>query len=373
MVQTQEPVKQDHSVIRQLLSAGARVPPIAVIKALPKTTDNCSSKTENLKNTNLAEAFNFNKDITIEIIQVDDKSNGDDFNDIDLSSSSELFPEIGLPLPDLHDIDDMVTNETIQSPDYCKSVVNSVQIPTTPECVDSVMSCSFPKSNEALFSLLGSRDSVTSPCIVTPPGNQEFESQKMSPMQICSSSDSEAASSPPPTQSQSAASTPTETTASTIKSLLSRPPMKTSIPSTFTFTTNTSSASATSSSGTTSISPPVQMIPTTVVQAAPVIPLSVLAMGDDETAVEAQRQLKEIDEQQDVSPSPDVSSDEEEEMQEEPVIPVRRRWIKKASSASGPKQKRERKASSVSSEQDIDMDDLDSEVNNFNILLFDTQ
>ena len=366
MVQTRQPAKQDHSVIRQLLSAGARIPPIAVIKTLPKTTDNCSSKTENLKNTSLAEAFNFNKDITIEIIQVDDKNNGDDFNDIDLSSSSELFPEIGLPLPDLHDIDDMVTNETIQSPDYSKSIVSSVQIPTTPECVDSVMSCSFPKSDEALFSLLGRRDNVTSPCSATPPGNQEFELQRrMSPMQICSSSDSEAASSPPPAQSQSATSTPTETTAlSTIKSLLSRP-MKTSIPSDFTFTTNTSSAPAPTSSGTTSILPPVQMMPTTVVQPTPVIPLSVLAMGDDEAAVEAQRQLKELDGQQDVSPSPDVSSDEEEEMEEEPVIPVRRRWIKKASSVSGTKQKRERKASSVSSEQDIDIDDLDSEVNNF--------
>ena len=346
MVQTKQANKQDHCVIRQLLSAGARVPPIAVFKSLPKKTDVCSA-------TKMNDIDNINESITIELIEVDDKSITD-FNDIDLSSSSELFPEIGLPLPDLNDIDDMVTNETSPSPDYSKSVLNSVQAPTTPECVESMMSCSFPRSDDALYTLFGRADNVTSPCIVTSPAQSSELQDRGSPMQIYSSSDSEAGSAQP---TQSTVSSPMQYGSSTIKSLLNRPPMNASVSKSHAQTTCTKVTSLDSS-------PSAPMIPT-VVQAAAVIPLSVLAMGDDETAVEAQKKLKEIDGQHVATSSAVESSEEEQEIEEESVRPVRRRWVKKTSSVSSPRPKRVRKASSVSSEQDFDLDmddDVDSEV-----------
>ena len=331
MVQTVQPVKQDHSVIRQLLSRGARVPPIEVFIVQPKATNICSSTTtiDIAKNKcgNDDDTQKINKNFIIDLIQPEEKP-VTDLNEIDLSTTTELFPEIGLPLPDLQDIEDVVTTETSLSPDYTESALSSLEAPTTPETDISVFSPE--KQQVGIF--------------------QPHE--RRSPMQICSSSDSEAVSSPPPVQ-YSEPSQSQISDAPTIKSLLNRPPMS----ALSTTTTSTRKSTVTSNVSSNPVTPQNPPIPPTM-EAGPPIPLSVLAMGSDEAAPVARMMLQQMEEEKPAQTfSPDPSSDED--IEDEPLRPVRRKWVKKA--AAIPKAKRE--SCSVSSEQDID--DVDSEVQLF--------
>ncbi len=360
MVQTVEPAKQqDHSVIRQLLSTAVRVPHVAVLTLHSKNScssnNNGNNKSKNICNNNEEKFSVKNSSISVELIQPEEK-NISDLSDIELSAGSELFPEIGLSLPDLQDIDDMVTTETCPSPpDYSSAVLNSSE-------AESVM-YSFPASEVVVSSSPDGREDNSVSLSMTSPGTREAAS----PMQICSS-DSEAASSPPPVQHAFPSpqqSLPTKTS-TTIRTLLNQPPLN---------QVRSGYPAALSQSSVDQPGPSSEMMIPATLDPGPAIPLSVLALGDHESAPMAQMILKQMDEQNPPQSSSAPSSDEEDYAEPEPARPARRRWVKAAPDAAvPPSRKKERKLSSVSSEQDLDpdYDDLDSEVNfkHFQFLVF---
>ncbi len=306
MVQSQKAAaKQDHSTIRQLLSTGARVPPIAVFKAnwahtkpqespCQTAIQNPTGEKDNTLESNL---------ITTALSKVDNENISEL---IGLPPSCELFPEINLSLPDFDDIDTVVlTDETFEdsfSIDNLSSHLDNKNVP--------------PPVNEEIC------HTSSSPI------------ERDSPMQVSSGSDSELCSSTSSVQFPVLDSPGT----STIQSLLARPPaFQTPVPE-----------------------------PQTEPQmedglGIPGIPLTALALADDEAAPASKMILQKLDEQDQAQSMSEMSSNEEDEEEEEMEKPVRRR--KWATSKSSKIMKKERHMSSTSSDQEFgDFDDNDSEV-----------
>ncbi len=291
--------------MRQLLSTGARVPPIAVFKTHWVQTKQESPCRSAVQKPISEKDSDLGSTLTTALAKVDNENISEL---IGLPPSCELFPEINLSLPDFDDIDTVVlTDGTFE---------DSFSIDNLSSHMDS--------NNENVPPPVHEEICLTSSSPV----------ERDSPMQVSSGSDSELCSSSASSIQLPVLNSPGT---STIQSLLTHPPA---------IHTTVSEPKAES-----------QMEDGLGI---PGIPLTALALADDEAAPASQMILQKLDEQDQVQSMSEMSSNEEDEEQEVEKPVRRRKWTTTRNSKTT---KKERHMSSTSSDQELwDFDDNDSEV-----------